>query len=127
MDEFKYWNSNSQQYKKHIRKQKKHIRNTETHARLWCTPQLAWCNKGALYRAFRGINMDCKDVFLILCIQHRVFCGRFLIVFPGSEGFRGVREAYRIHFPLSWYLEVPVVTSYGQRTPCFICPFKEAI
>ena len=36
--------------------------------------------------------------------------------FPrGPAGFRELREVSRNHFHLSWYLQVPVVTSYGQK------------
>ena len=39
------------------------------------------------------------------------------MAFPGGPGgFRELREAGRIHFHLSWYLVVPVVTSYGQKS-----------
>ena len=34
----------------------------------------------------------------------------------GPGGFRELREAGRNHFHLSWYLLVPGVTSYGQKT-----------
>ena len=39
----------------------------------------------------------------------------FLDFSRGLGGFRGLREAYRNHFHLSWYLSVPVVTSYSQK------------
>ena len=39
-----------------------------------------------------------------------------LLAFPGGPGrFRELREAYRKLFRLSWYLVVPVVTSYSQK------------
>ena len=39
------------------------------------------------------------------------------LAFPGGPGgFREVREAGRNHFHLSWYLIVPGITSYGQKT-----------
>ena len=44
-----------------------------------------------------------------------VLCDKFLAFPPGPGGFREIREAYRIHFHLSWYLKVPVVTSYSQK------------
>ena len=34
----------------------------------------------------------------------------------GYGGFRELREAGRKHFHLSWYLIVPVVTSYSQKS-----------
>ena len=40
-----------------------------------------------------------------------------LLAFPqGPGGFRELREAGRNHLHLSWYLLVPGVTSYGQKT-----------
>ena len=42
---------------------------------------------------------------------------------PG--GFRELREAGRKHFHLSWYLSVPVVTGYGQKTLGGIFPLIE--
>ena len=41
---------------------------------------------------------------------------RFLAFSQGPGGFREVREAGRNHFHLSWYLLVPGVTSYDQKT-----------
>ena len=39
--------------------------------------------------------------------------------FPrGPGGFWKLREVYRKHVHLSWYLEVPVVTSYSQNPSC---------
>ena len=35
--------------------------------------------------------------------------------FQGLGGFRELREAYRKLVHLSWYLLVPVVTSYSQK------------
>ena len=41
----------------------------------------------------------------------------WLLAFPrGPGGFREPREAGRNHFHLSWYLLVPGVTSYDQKT-----------
>ena len=38
------------------------------------------------------------------------------LAFPqGPGGFRKLREAYRKLFHRSWYLQVPVVTSYSQK------------
>ena len=48
-----------------------------------------------------------------------------LLAFPGGPGgFRELREAYRNHFHLSWYLLVPGITSYGQKSRgiCFYRP-----
>ena len=41
---------------------------------------------------------------------------RFLAFPRGPGGFRELREAGRKHFHRSWYLLVPVVTSYDQKT-----------
>ena len=48
-------------------------------------------------------------------IQIRVHKLRLWAFSRGSGGFRELREAGRKHFHLSWYLSVPVVTSYGQK------------
>ena len=40
----------------------------------------------------------------------------FMVFLEGPGGFRELREAYRNHFHLSWYLSVPGITSYGQKT-----------
>ena len=40
---------------------------------------------------------------------------RFLAFPEGPGGFRELREAYRNHFHLSWYLLVPGITSYSQK------------
>ena len=49
-------------------------------------------------------------------LNFRVLKFRFL-AFPGGHGgFRELREAGRNHFHLFWYLLVPGVTSYDQKT-----------
>ena len=48
-------------------------------------------------------------------MNFRVLKLRFLFFSRGPGGFRELREAGRNHFHLSWYLSVPVVTSYGQK------------
>ena len=64
----------------------------------------------------KGINKEYQDLFPNFSVKFPVLKLRFL-AFPGSPGgFRELREAYRKHFHLSWYLEVPVVTSYGQKS-----------
>ena len=40
---------------------------------------------------------------------------RFLAFPQGPGGFRKLWEASRSHFHLSWHLQVPMVTSYGQK------------
>ena len=44
--------------------------------------------------------------------------------FRGPGGFRELREAYRNHFHLSWYLRVPRITSMAQNLGviCFYRP-----
>ena len=51
----------------------------------------------------------------------RVLKLRFLAFSGGPGGFRELREAGRNHFHLSWYLLVPVITSYERFSlngPC---------
>ena len=64
---------------------------------------------------FKGINKENKRKFFNLYIKFRVQKLRFLAFSRGSGGFRELREAGRKHFHLSWYLSVPVVTSYDQK------------
>ena len=54
-------------------------------------------------------------MFLIFYIRFRVLKYRFLAFPRGPGGFRELREAYRKHFHLSWYLSDAVVTSYRQK------------
>ena len=49
-------------------------------------------------------------------ITFRILKNKFLAFSRGPVGFRELREAYRKHFHLSWYLSVPVVMSYGQKS-----------
>ena len=53
--------------------------------------------------------------FTVFSEQNRALKVTFL-AFPGGPGqFRKVREADRNHFHLSWYLQVPGITSYDQK------------
>ena len=54
-------------------------------------------------------------MFIICYINVRVLKLRFLAFSQGPGGFRELREAYRNHFHLSWYLSDYVVTSYEQK------------
>ena len=47
--------------------------------------------------------------------KNRVLYNRFWAFPGGPGGFRELREAYRNHFHLSWYLLVPGITSYSQK------------
>ena len=40
----------------------------------------------------------------------------FLVFSRSPGGFRELREAYRNHVHLSWYLQVPGITSYCQKS-----------
>ena len=54
-----------------------------------------------------------KDLFIIVLSegsQTKVFG-----ISPGPGGFRELREAYRKHFHLSWYLCMPGITSYSHK------------
>ena len=51
---------------------------------------------------------DCDVEFRVLKLSFSAFS-------RGYGGFRELREAGRKHFHLSWYLSVPVVTSYDQK------------
>ena len=64
---------------------------------------------------FKGINKEINEHFPDLYIEFRVLKPRFSAFSRGYGGFRELREAGRKHFHLSWYLKVPVVTSYGQK------------
>ena len=63
----------------------------------------------------KRINKECKDSFRILSQRIWVLKLRFLAFPGGPRGFRELREAYRNHFRLCWYLIVPGVTSYGLK------------
>ena len=56
-----------------------------------------------------------KDNEFHLSEQNRVLHNRFLAFRQCPVGFREVREAFRNHFHLSWYVSVPGITSYGQK------------
>ena len=71
----------------------------------------------------KGINKDSNYCFSILCGIVRVEKLRFLAFPQGPGGFREVRGAGRNHFHLSWYLSVPGVTSYDQKTNHFSIHF----
>ena len=55
----------------------------------------------------KGINKEYNKFFLSLSEQFRVRKLMFLAFPGGPGGFRELREAYRNHFHLSWYLLVP--------------------
>ena len=57
-----------------------------------------------------------RNLFSNLSVNNRVLKRRFLVFPGGPGGFREVREASRHYFHLSWYLLVPGVTSYDQKT-----------
>ena len=61
------------------------------------------------------MNKEYNDYYIVCLITNRVLKLRFLPFSQGPGGFRELREAYRKHFHLSWYLLVPVVTSYDQK------------
>ena len=61
------------------------------------------------------IYNDRKDALVVGSIKVRVLNNRCLAFPRGLGGVRELREACRNHFHLSWYLQVPVVTSYGQK------------
>ena len=64
---------------------------------------------------FKGFNKENKVLISNFYITVRDQKLRFLAFSRGSGGFRELREAGRKHFHLSWYLSVPVVTSYDQK------------
>ena len=66
-------------------------------------------------RATKRINKEINKYSFIVCINLWLLYNRFLAFPPGPGGFRELREAYRNHFHLSWYLSEYVVTSYGQK------------
>ena len=70
--------------------------------------------KKKLIGPFKGISKEIKGFVSIFYIKMRVLKNRCLAFSGGSGGFRELREAGRKHFHLSWYLSVPVVTSYDQ-------------
>ena len=57
------------------------------------------------------INKANKDLFSMLSQKNRSLKRRFLAFLGGPGGFRKLREAYRNHFHLSWYLLVPGIAS----------------
>ena len=64
---------------------------------------------------FKGINKKYKRISPKFHIDIRVLKPRFWVFSRGPGGFRELQKAGRNHFHLSWYLSVPVVTSYGQK------------
>ena len=68
-----------------------------------------------LIEPFKGINKEIQGILSNFYIKIQVLNNRFLAFSRGPGGFREVREAGRKHFHLSWYLSVPVVTSYDQK------------
>ena len=63
----------------------------------------------------KGVNKANKDLFPKGSVKCKVLKLRFVAFPRGPGGFRELREAYRNHFLLSWYLIVPGITSYGQK------------
>ncbi len=61
----------------------------------------------------KGMNKENKDIQNICSSNARVLQLK-LLVFTRGPG--GLREAGRNHVHRSWYLEVPVVTSYDQKS-----------
>ena len=72
-------------------------------------------NKKPPIRPFKRINRVNKDFFRNFSRNFRVLKDWFLAVSQGPGGFRKVREAYRIHFHLSWYLSDSLVKSSDQK------------
>ena len=64
----------------------------------------------------KRVNKANKDLFPNVSEKNRGLKLRFLAFPGGPGGFRELREAGRNHFHLSWYVLVPGVTSYGQKT-----------
>ena len=64
----------------------------------------------------KRVNKEYKEISPNFSLNFRVLKLRFLALSEGPGGFRELREAGRNHFHLSWYLLVPGVTSYGQKT-----------
>ena len=64
----------------------------------------------------KGLNKANKEFALNFPVKFRVLKLRFLAFSQGPGGFRELREAGRNHFHLSWYLLVPGITSYDQKT-----------
>ena len=64
----------------------------------------------------KGVNKEYKEIFPNFSLKFQGQKLRFFAFSEGPGGFRELREAGRNHFHLSWYLLVPGVTSYGQKT-----------
>ncbi len=69
----------------------------------------------------KGLIRNIMILFANLSSNFRVLKLRFFAFVGGPGGFRELREAGRNHFHLSWYLLVPVITSYDRFSlngPC---------
>ena len=76
----------------------------------------------------KGFTKGIFTKFLsIFSVNNRALKLRFLAFPGGPGGFRELREAGRNHFHLSWYLLVPGVTSYGQKTCFLFFPIKSGV
>ena len=75
----------------------------------------AYGKQTSLIGPFKGINKEIKRMFSNFYLTNWVQKLRFGTFSRGSGRFRELREAGRKHFHLSWYLSVPVVTSYDQK------------
>ena len=71
--------------------------------------------KSPLTGSRKEIDKEYNDFLLKFSVKCRVLHNRFLFFSRDPGGFRELREAGRKHFHLSWYLSVPVVTSYDQK------------
>ena len=69
----------------------------------------------------KGISKEYNDFYPICFVTNRDLKLRFLAFPGGPGGFRELREAYRNHLHLSWYLLVPGITSsdrFSLNGPC---------
>ena len=64
----------------------------------------------------KGIYKESKDCFPNCSLNFRVLKLRFLVFSGCPGGFREVRGAGRNHLHLSWYLMVPGIRSYSQKS-----------
>ena len=86
--------------------------------------------KSPLIGPFKGINKEYKGVVLpMFHIKCRVLKLRFLTFSRGPGGFRELREASRSNFQPSWYLDVSMVRSCGQKASWgnFLLPSTECM
>ena len=75
----------------------------------------------------KKVNKEYKDFSPNCSVKCRVLKLRFLAFPGGPGGFRELREAGRNHFHLSWYLLVPGITSYDQKSYIKIWILKEGV